>query len=146
MYGEIGLHTAHKHNTVGERRMGHSIKMIALLVAICIWPALAMAQEDMTLLNDPAFGVHQRPAAVFVHDLHNEKAEIEDCSVCHHVYEDGKLVEGESSEDDSCSSCHAVKAEGEEPGLMQAYHQRCITCHTETGKGPLACGQCHVKK
>jgi len=123
------------------------MKLIMVVVIMCILPTMAMAdQEDITLLNDPAFEVHQRPAVMFVHDLHNEKAGIEDCSVCHHVYEDGKLVEDESSEDESCSSCHPAKPEGKELGLMRAYHQRCITCHTEAKKGPLSCGQCHVKK
>ncbi len=130
-----------------KKRTLAMIKILALLAVLCLLPLQALAdQETMTMLLDPAFETHQRPAAVFVHDMHNEKAGIEDCSVCHHVYEDGKLVEGESSEGDSCSSCHAIKAEGNTPGLMKAYHQRCITCHTETGKGPLACGQCHVKK
>lgn len=126
--------------------MGHFMKMIMIVIAVCIWPVMAMAgQEDITLLNDPAFGMHQRPGVMFVHDLHNEKAGIEECSVCHHVYKDGKLVEDESSEDESCSSCHPAKPKGKELGLMRAYHKRCITCHTDTNKGPLSCGQCHVK-
>jgi hypothetical protein len=131
---------------VDEGRMKPLMKLIMIAVVMFIWPTMAMAdQEDITMLLDPAFTTHQRPAVPFVHDMHNEKAGIEDCSVCHHVYKDGTLVEDESSEDESCSSCHPAKPKGKELGLMRAYHKRCITCHTETKKGPLSCGQCHVK-
>ncbi|WP_176724182.1 acidic tetraheme cytochrome c3 TmcA [Desulfoplanes formicivorans] len=119
--------------------------MMVLMLAVLALPGMAMAQEDMTMIRSDAFEHHQRPAVRFVHDMHNEMAEIDDCSVCHHVYEDGKLLEGETSEDEPCSSCHPAQPESGELGLMRAFHKRCITCHDETGKGPLTCGGCHVK-
>jgi hypothetical protein len=78
---------------------------------------------------------------------HNEKAQIGRLRrECHHVYQDGKLVEGESSEDQACADCHTLKAQGSQPGLRMAYHRQCKECHVEKKKGPVACGECHVKK
>ena len=107
--------------------------------------AAAQAQEDIVELKSDAFVKHARPAAVFKHDAHNEAAEIDDCARCHHVYEDGKLVEGQDSVGTPCSDCHALKAQDDQPGLMTAYHKLCKGCHEAEGKGPMACGQCHQK-
>ncbi len=116
---------------------------VVVCVALCSAPAFS--QED-TVLKVEAFGTLERPISVFDHDTHNEKAEIEDCAACHHVYQDGKLVEGESSEDQACSDCHTLKAQGTQPGLRMAYHRQCKECHVAKKKGPVACGECHVKK
>jgi len=106
----------------------------------------AYSQEDMVVVNDPAFDNPQRPPSKFRHDEHNEKAGIEECNECHHVYNDqGKLVEDESSEDQLCSDCHELKASGRKPGLMKAFHTNCKGCHEEKNKGPVMCGQCHVR-
>ncbi|MGE4558192.1 MAG: acidic tetraheme cytochrome c3 TmcA [Desulfovibrionaceae bacterium] len=119
--------------------------ILLLAAAVLLYLAPAYSQEDMTQLFDPAFTTHQRPAAVFNHDGHNEKAEIEDCSVCHHVYEGERKVMDDSSEGTPCSECHAVDAEEGTP-LRMAYHRMCIDCHTAKGKGPVTCGECHVDK
>lgn len=116
---------------------------VVLCITLCSIPAFS--QED-TVLKVEAFGTLERPISAFDHDTHNEKAEIEDCAICHHVYKDGKLVEGESSEDQACSECHTLKAQGSQPGLRMAYHRQCKECHVEKKKGPVACGECHVKK
>jgi len=105
----------------------------------------AFSQEDMEVVNDAGFALKQRPPAVFAHDAHNELAEIEDCSECHHVYEDGKKLEDESSEDLSCSECHEKNSSGEQPGLRRAFHMNCKGCHLEHHKGPVMCGQCHAR-
>ncbi len=127
-------------------RYGKGWILVALLfMGLLAIPGTLMAQEEMILIRSTDFEKHQRPPVRFYHDMHNEKAEIEDCSVCHHVYEDGKPLEGESSEDEPCSSCHPAQPEPGEMGLMRAYHKRCITCHDQVGKGPQACGSCHVK-
>lgn len=116
---------------------------VVLCITLCSIPAFS--QED-TVLKVEAFGTLERPISAFDHDTHNEKAAIEDCAACHHVYKDGKLVEGESSEDQACSECHTLKAQGAQPGLRMAYHRQCKECHVEKKKGPVACGECHVKK
>jgi hypothetical protein len=103
------------------------------------------SQEDMVVVNDDVFENPQRPPAVFNHDEHNEIAEIEECNQCHHIYEDGELVEDESSEDQSCSDCHAENDSGEKPGLTKAFHRNCKGCHLENKKGPIMSGQCHVR-
>ncbi len=105
----------------------------------------AFSQEDMEVVDDVGFSTRQRPPAVFRHDEHNEKAEIEDCNECHHVYEDGEKLEDESSEDQSCSDCHEEKDSGNMPGLRKAFHTNCKGCHLEKKKGPIMCGTCHVR-
>ena len=106
----------------------------------------AHSQEDMTFVDNDAFENPRRPPAVFRHDNHNELAEIEDCSVCHHGYdENGHLLEDESSEDKRCSDCHGIEASGQQPALMKAFHANCKGCHKAQKNGPTMCGQCHVR-
>ena len=104
------------------------------------------SQEDMRYVSPDPFVKPRRPPAVFEHDTHNEKAGLEECYVCHHVYdENGKLIEDESSEDQACSECHELARSGNKPALMKAFHTNCKGCHREQKKGPLMCGECHVK-
>ena len=105
----------------------------------------AYSQEDMTSVDSNVFKNPQRIPSVFRHDEHNDKAGIEECNKCHHVYENGKLVEDESSEDQRCSDCHELKASGNKPALIKAYHTNCKGCHLEQKKGPIMCGECHLK-
>lgn len=128
-------------------------KLIPLiLLMVCLGVSTAgICQEDgeLTRMDTPsvsAFETMRRPAALFDHDEHNEAAGIEDCAVCHHVWEDGKLVADESSEDTPCSDCHSVAAGPDNPvSLANAFHTQCRSCHVERGQGPLLCGQCHKK-
>jgi len=119
------------------------ILLAAALVGIILLPAFS--QEDMEVLDDGGFSKNQRPPAIFRHDEHNEKAEIEDCNECHHVYEEGKKLEDESSEDQICSECHDEKGSGNMPGLRKAFQPNCKGCHLEQNKGPIMCGTCHVR-
>jgi hypothetical protein len=105
----------------------------------------AYSQEDMTSVDNSDFSNPQRAPAVFRHDPHNEAAGIEQCNECHHVYEDGKKLEDESSEGERCSDCHTIEAQGNQPGLMKAFHMNCKGCHEKENKGPVMCGECHVK-
>ena len=105
----------------------------------------AYSQEEMTFVDNSVFTKPERPSSIFRHDEHNEKAGIEECNKCHHVYEDGKLLEDESSEDQRCSDCHELKASGNNPALMKAYHTNCKGCHLKQKKGPVMCGECHLK-
>lgn len=106
----------------------------------------AHSQEDMVRINKDAFEKPQRPPAVFRHDEHNETAQIEECNECHHIYEDGNLLEDESSEDQRCSDCHELQISGNKPALIKAFHRNCKGCHLERKKGPIMCGQCHVRR
>ena len=105
----------------------------------------AFSQEDMVVVDSEGFNRKQRPPAVFRHDEHNEMALIEECNECHHVYEDGEKSEDESSEDSSCSECHEEKGSGNQLGLRKAFHTNCKDCHHQNKKGPIMCGQCHVR-
>ncbi|PID40527.1 MAG: acidic cytochrome c3 [Proteobacteria bacterium] len=118
---------------------------LSLLIGIMAAMSVAWSQEDMTVIDNSVFDNPQRTPSVFVHDEHNENAGVEDCAVCHHVYEDGQLVEDESSEDQSCSDCHSLEGGDGQPTLMEAFHSNCKGCHKKEGKGPVLCGECHIK-
>lgn len=117
----------------------------AFLLISVLFLVTAYSQEDIMFVDSGPFEPSRRPPAVFHHEEHNEKAQIEECSECHHVYEDGQLVEGESSEDQRCSDCHDLKGSGRQPGLRRAFHLNCQGCHQKQKKGPVMCGECHVK-
>jgi len=103
------------------------------------------AQDEMLVVDNTVFEDPQSPPALFQHDEHNEKAGIDECNECHHVYEDGELQEYDSSEDQLCSECHTFEASDNRLPLMKAFHQNCKGCHKEQKSGPIMCGECHRK-
>lgn len=122
------------------------LRAILPLVLLLVLAVSASSQEDMVVVDNGAFEMPRRSAAVFVHDEHNETAGIEECGECHHVYDDeGNRVEDESSEDQMCADCHGSEDEGRKPALMKAYHLNCKGCHATQGAGPVMCGECHRK-
>jgi hypothetical protein len=120
------------------------VYMLAFVIVSVFVFVSAYSQEDMERVDNSVFKDPERPSALFRHDEHNENADLEDCSECHHIYEDGKKVEDESSEDQYCSDCHALKASGSIPALMKAFHMNCKGCHVEQKQGPVTCGECHM--
>ncbi len=114
-----------------------------LLVGILLLPAFS--QEDMEVVDNDGFAKKRRPVVVFRHDEHTETAQLEACNECHHIYESGQKLEDESSEDQSCSECHDEKGSDNKLGLRKAFHRNCKGCHHEIKKGPIMCGQCHVR-
>ncbi|MEJ5358288.1 MAG: cytochrome c3 family protein [Desulfobacterales bacterium] len=113
-------------------------------VALALFAGVGVrSQEEMREVSPDPFPRPQRPPAVFPHDAHNEKAGIEACNECHHVYENGKRLEDESSEDRRCADCHGLADEGRRPGLRKAFHRNCQGCHLERRAGPIVCGECH---
>jgi hypothetical protein len=118
--------------------------IVVAFLAFVFLIVTSYSQDDVTRVEDSAFKEKRmRPAVPFPHDEHNEQAEIEDCNVCHHVYEEGKLVEDESSEDSECSECHISEEDSYPISLVQAYHNRCKGCHLERKAGPVMCAECH---
>jgi len=115
--------------------------MLTLLIITPI--SSPRAQDEIDLLDESGFENSRRSAVVFLHDDHNDLAQIDECSECHHVYEDGVKLEDESSEDQKCSDCHGQKPSGAMPGLRAAFHLNCKGCHMKMKKGPVMCGQCH---
>ncbi len=118
---------------------------LSLTIGIVLATPSAWSQDDMTIVDNAAFDNPQRAPSVFVHDAHNEAAGIDDCAECHHVYEDGKRLADESSEDQSCSECHDLKGSDGQPSLIKAFHTNCKGCHQEQKKGPIMCGECHIR-
>ncbi|MDD9305046.1 MAG: cytochrome c3 family protein [Desulfobacter sp.] len=124
-----------------------SLIIVFILLTLGAWGAMASDNGEESRMDVSAFENPQRPAALFDHDTHNENAELEDCAICHHVWENGQVVEDESSEDSPCSECHGLVPGPENAmSLSNAFHTQCRTCHIDTGKGPLLCGQCHKKQ
>ncbi|MDC0336319.1 cytochrome c family protein [Pseudodesulfovibrio sp.] len=122
-----------------------SLAITVALVLAFIAPT-AFSQDDMTEVPTSAFETLERPVVAFNHDAHNEKAELEECVVCHHGKTDAGLMDNEnSSEGESCDSCHPVNPEGDETPLMRAFHRQCANCHTTQLKGPVVCGECHIR-
>ena len=121
-----------------------SVYLIAAVMASLFIFVSAYSQEDMTIVENDIFDNPQREPSLFKHDDHNEAAGLEDCSECHHVYEDGNKLD-DSSEDQSCSECHEKETSGNTPALMKAFHMNCKGCHLEKSQGPIMCGECHVK-
>ena len=119
------------------------LAIAVLLAAPLLLLTVAQSQEDMELVDNSVFHDPQRPPAIFNHDAHNEAAGLEECNQCHHIYEDGQLLEDESSEDQRCSDCHLPKDQGRRPGLTKAFHLNCKGCHLSQASGPILCGECH---
>ncbi len=91
---------------------------------------------------EAAFKNPTRPYVTFDHDQHIELTN-NSCVSCHHTYVDGRLTTEDSS-DEPCSSCHP-KDNPKGTNLVMAYHKQCRGCH-KLQTGPVACGQCHVKR
>ena len=125
--------------------MKRTLPILILAVLVFVAAQVVVAQESMTKLAPEAFGTLTRPAAVFNHDKHNEKAKLEECVACHHGGADGKQDKSASTEGTPCAECHKMKPAGKATGLQRAYHKQCIDCHRAKGKGPVACGQCHKR-
>lgn len=105
----------------------------------------AFCQDNNGFVSDPAFSGRIRPPVRFFHDDHNEAAGVDDCAACHHVYADGKKVEGDMSVGAACSECHVSEKDDTVMDLIRAYHLQCRGCHIREKAGPVTCGQCHQK-
>jgi len=125
--------------------MSAPLGIIIAMMLVYLVPT-AFSQDDMTEVPTSPFVTLERPVVAFQHDAHNEKAELEDCVVCHHGKTDDGLMDMEnSSEGETCESCHPVTPTNGETPLMRAYHRQCATCHADSLKGPVVCGECHRK-
>lgn len=125
------------------------VKPFAIGVFAVLSIALAAnAQDYITTVEDSAFSDKNRrqPIVAFEHDAHNYDAGIQDCSTCHHYYENGKKLPNTDSVGMECSACHLSQPEDEPMDLIRAYHLQCQSCHLENKAGPILCGQCHSKK
>ena len=115
------------------------IAAIAATLVLYFIPALCQEAENM----GAAFENKQRPVSQFDHEAHMELVDM-DCGACHHM--DGSDPSAGTSEGIPCSDCHDLEgADDGPPALMAAFHNQCKGCHQEQGKGPVACGECHVR-
>ena len=114
----------------------------ALLFVFLIAPLFYLGAETLDILTNSAFPNPQMPDVRFQHDRHNENAGLDDCTLCHHTYENDVRTD-ESSEDTACAECHRPALHPQGFNLAAAYHTRCRGCHLEQKRGPVACGECH---
>ncbi|HSM74749.1 MAG TPA: cytochrome c3 family protein [Desulfobacterales bacterium] len=128
-----------------ENRALKAFALLALAALALVAGSVVYSQEDVATVRDSAFGNRMRPAVPFLHDDHNENAGIDECNVCHHVVEDGQVLEDESSEDLECSECHLAEAGANPIELVAVYHLRCGGCHREQLAGPVMCAECHPR-
>jgi hypothetical protein len=127
-----------------RRTVKKNLFLLVLMIIIVLIFTNAYSQEEMTEVDNSVFIHPERPPSLFEHDVHNENAGIDECNVCHHVYEDGKLLERDSS-DQTCSECHKLTSKDKKPKLMKAFHLNCKGCHLKKKTGPIMCGECHRK-
>ncbi|MCF6247884.1 MAG: cytochrome c family protein [Desulfobacula sp.] len=123
--------------------------LLAFLIGtlFLITTLVAFSSQNLERLEPSGFENTRRPGAVFDHDLHNENAQLDDCATCHHLYENGAIIDDESSEDSSCSECHLLSSNQDNKITLQvAFHRQCKECHYEEKKGPVFCGECHIKE
>ena len=85
--------------------MRKNILFIGVLVGVLVLAALtAYSQDDIEVVEDSGFSGNMRPLPAFMHDEHNDIAGIDECTECHHVYdEEANRLEDESSEDKECT-------------------------------------------
>ncbi len=120
--------------------------VIAFIVStIAVISGFSREQWEITSVRDSAFGVRMRSAVSFNHDEHNEKAAIDDCTECHHDYDENGEKMDYSTEESECSECHMADGKTR-MDLMRAYHLNCKGCHEDEKAGPVMCGECHVNK
>lgn len=122
--------------------------VVVCVIPVCLLVSLAWAwAETLEVISNSDFINPRQPPVAFMHDEHNDMAGLDDCAVCHHLYEGNTLIRDESSEDMSCSECHpAVHFSRQAVSLTAAYHKRCKGCHLTIRQGPIVCGQCHRKE
>jgi len=119
---------------------------VIVMMALFSWAWVSSySDEEKTRIDNEEFGNPKRVACVYDHDEHMEASELEECNVCHHLYEDGKKVEDETSEGESCAECHKVNSSEDTLPLRKAYHTRCKGCHMTEKAGPILCGECHLR-
>jgi hypothetical protein len=123
-----------------------TVCMVFMGLALALAAVSGYSQDDITMVRDSAFGMRMRAPVKFEHDAHNETAQIEDCTTCHHSSDnDGKKSEDESSEGMECSECHTLKNKNNPMPLAKYYHLQCGGCHQKKKAGPIMCGECHQK-
>ena len=122
-------------------------KIIFSLVvfSVFLFVAAVFATDYIETVDDSAFEKKTRPGVVFFHDDHNDRAGIDDCNACHHIYENGQKTE-DMSVGMECSECHMNAPHAAVPDLIRVYHLQCGGCHMKEKAGPVVCGECHRKK
>lgn len=118
------------------------IVLLALFIISLCCQVVFLNAETLEMLSNKSFPAPVMPEVTFLHDDHNDRAKLEDCSVCHHHYENGARTD-ESSEGTPCADCHRPALHSRGFNLSAAYHGLCKTCHLDQKKGPVACGECH---
>jgi len=121
------------------------IRILPCISVVVVFAAV-FGQVNKSVIRRSAFKNPERPPVLFRHDKHNDRAGIDECQVCHHVWRNGRLIKDDSSEDQHCADCHGSPSGDATTSLMKAYHLRCKGCHITRKTGPVMCGECHSKQ
>jgi hypothetical protein len=113
----------------------------------------AKARADMVTIDTlKVFGYLEKPAVVFMHDLHTDALEKKgkDCLACHLPQSNripGTFTEAVKGIDPLSPKFKRLEDTAREE-VMDVYHKFCIECHTDMSAagdktGPVTCGECH---
>ncbi|MBT3311980.1 MAG: cytochrome c3 family protein [Desulfobacterales bacterium] len=129
------------------RRINYTfiIKWGLLILTLFFWITPGMSQEDRIIMNHEELGIHSRPLVIFPHNDHEGLTE---CIRCHHDYDEYMTNIG--GDEGKCSDCHQATPGSNPINLTKAIHIQCKSCHmksakTNVNKGPVMCGQCHIR-
>jgi hypothetical protein len=136
------------------RRRAVAFGQLALaLLMVAFFFSPVFPQDDVMELQPEGVKNFERPLVKFSHGKH---AQVINCSRCHHDYDKygNNAIKGEEDvEGRHCAECHEVKpVKGQNRlGLIDAFHMQCRGCHErmraeDKTAGPVACGECHVRK
>lgn len=112
-------------------------------------------RADAIIIDElSVYGKLERPAVVFLHDLHTEALEKKnkDCSVCHlrepNVSNIPETLNSALPRGDHQSMKFKRLMNTNRKEVMDIYHDNCIECHRQIQSegekaGPVVCGECH---
>lgn len=127
-----------------------NLAVVVLCLTLGFGVAVAFAQGHVTL-SLAEQGMSQRFPVEFDHAIHLAKMGDDSCKDCHHGRHGDQVNYQPGDEEKRCSDCHKAADEGGMPGVMHAFHKNCEGCHARERaghkqSGPVACGECHVRK
>lgn len=132
--------------------MKKSILAVALICAAGFTMANGNAQAQGLAAPTEPITIEGKKPASFNHASHTAQGMA--CGVCHHDAnhqpKTAEAIAASTPEALACVSCHNKEfADKDLQKPMQVFHARCQGCHKagyEGRKGPVKCGECHVKK
>lgn len=125
--------------------------LLAITAAATTVTEVQEVPDEITIENK-VYRTDRKGSVYFSHTEHAE-GYVDECSACHHDYQDGQNVWQEGQPVQKCSACHdPSKRKGKVRKLNIAYHKNCKGCHQKLARegGTEApyrqCTDCHAKR